>query len=127
MIDPCVTRYGHSYERSAIFQHISSGGETCPMTRQPLRMRDIITNHKLRMDIRRWQKDNGENITVIMSDLDYSKRENILGFIRIDKLDENETERTEEDIDFYEHPQETQPVQERRQQGFLRRLFRVRS
>ena len=126
MADPCVSKYGHSFERAAILEYLSRGNETCPLSRQPLRMRDIITNHKLRLDIRRWQKENGEDITVIMSPSDYSKRENILGYICVADKDDDPTERTLEDDEFLTDPQETVP-QETRRRGLLRGIFRSRS
>ena len=57
MTDPVVTRYGQSYERSAIIEWIAKGKD-CPLTRQPLSLSGIITNHSLRSQIRQWQVKN---------------------------------------------------------------------
>ena len=125
MIDPCVTKYGHNFEREAILEYIARGNETCPLSRRPLRLRDIITNHKLRLDIRKWQKENGEDITIIMAQPDYTKQSNVLGFICVSDKDDDPTERTVEDDEFLSDPQETLPEAPRRR-GLLRGLFRSR-
>ena len=67
MTDPVVTRYGQSYERSAIIEWIAKGKD-CPLTRQPLSLSGIITNHSLRSQIRQWQVKNELDITLITHD-----------------------------------------------------------
>lgn len=58
MEDPVVSRYGQSYERMAICEWLALGHDTCPMTRQPLRLSGLITNYALRTRIERWKRDN---------------------------------------------------------------------
>ena len=66
MRDPVVSRYGQSYERSAILQWLVEGNTSCPMTRQNLRMADLISNQPLRLKIRRWQLENDLDVNIIM-------------------------------------------------------------
>lgn len=63
MTDPVVSRYGQNFERTAILQWLARGNATCPMTRQPLKVSDLVSNHQLRARIRRWQIENQEDIT----------------------------------------------------------------
>ena len=47
MIDPVKAPDGHSYERSAIEQAIRTNGRS-PITRQPLRIEDLVTDYTLK-------------------------------------------------------------------------------
>jgi hypothetical protein len=67
MIDPVLTRYGHNYEREAILQWLARDTGLCPISRRPLRLGDMITNHQLRTKIHRWRKENDLNIHIIVS------------------------------------------------------------
>lgn len=61
MIHPVMTRYGHSFDRSAIMTWISSSDgaqRECPLTRKPLRISDIINNHSLAQRIKAWCDEN---------------------------------------------------------------------
>lgn len=58
MIHPMASRYGHNYERSAIVEWILSSRE-CPLTRQPLTLRDLVPNHYLAGEIQAWREQNG--------------------------------------------------------------------
>ena len=58
MKDPLISRHGQSYERRAIMEWIHQGNATCPMTRQPLRLSGLITNHALKKQIEQWKKEN---------------------------------------------------------------------
>jgi hypothetical protein len=58
MNDPLLSRHGQSYERSAIMEWIHQGNMTCPMTRQPLRLSGLITNHTLKVQIDQWKIQN---------------------------------------------------------------------
>jgi U-box domain len=98
MQDPVMSRYGQSYERSAIIEWLAAGNKACPMTRQPLCLRDVISNPKLRVEIRRWQVENQTDVTVLMQSGD--GQEDICGFIDIPAKEFEDTERTEEDQDF---------------------------
>ena len=52
MIDPLVSRYGVSYERAAIIDHIANQLKPyCPVTKQTLSFRDLVPNVKLRVEI----------------------------------------------------------------------------
>ena len=61
MKDPLISRHGQNYERRAIMEWIHQGNATCPMTRQPLRLSNLITNHSLKVQIEQWKKQNINN------------------------------------------------------------------
>jgi hypothetical protein len=52
---PMVSRLGHTYERQAIVQWISSGNAFCPLTRTPLSYSDVIPHHPLHRQIVSWR------------------------------------------------------------------------
>ena len=54
MVDPVISRYGQSYERKAIIEWLASGTHDCPLTRQPLSLANLVTNHRLRAQIEGW-------------------------------------------------------------------------
>jgi U-box domain len=56
MIHPVATRYGQNFERSAIVAWLDKGSGECPLTRRPLRMRDLINNNHLTKKIRQWKE-----------------------------------------------------------------------
>jgi U-box domain len=56
---PVLSRYGNNFERSAILAWIEEGSGTCPMTRLPLTMRDLIHNNSLLNAIEQWRRMNG--------------------------------------------------------------------
>jgi len=66
MRDPVMSKYGHSYERQAILKWLVNHKE-CPMSRQPLKLSDLLTNHNLRSQIRRWQIENQQDLVVVCS------------------------------------------------------------
>jgi|UniRef100_A0A8J9X3X3 hypothetical protein len=128
MQDPVISKYGHSFERESILEYLGRGSDICPCTRQPLRMRDVITNHKLRSKIRRWQIENEEDITVIMTP---NTNTRIYGYISMPEKDHEETERTEDDEEFVSDNmrESLEPANRRRGAGsrsLLRGLFRSR-
>jgi len=99
MRDPVMTKYGHSYERDAILSWLVKNNGSCPMTRQPLKLGDIITNHQLRARIRRWQVDNQQDITMVCnSNEDFDG--NVTGYFLLsgndakDMMAADETERS---------------------------------
>lgn len=57
MENPLITRFGHSYERSAILEWLQKG-KSCPLTRNPLRPSDLISNLPLKARIQIWRKLN---------------------------------------------------------------------
>jgi len=107
MQDPVMSRYGQSYERDAILSWLSRGHDECPCTRQPLRLRDLVTNHKLRQQIHKWQLENQEDVTVFAIADDEVK---VFGFITVPEKDIDMTERTEDDNSVVTE----QPYQRRR-------------
>ena len=54
MSNPVMTRWGNSFEREAILQWLSSHGQ-CPLTRNPMSLKDIIVNKVLREKINQWK------------------------------------------------------------------------
>ena len=96
MRDPVVSRYGQSYEREAILQWLASGNVTCPMTRQPLRMSNLITNQQLRLKIRRWQLENGLDINLV-TDAPDDDTSRIFGYFTIPQKHEDNAERSHDD------------------------------
>jgi U-box domain len=78
MIHPVLTRYGHSFERSAIVAWISSSGgdvSKCPLTRMSLCLHDIIDDKALKFHITKWYEQKNENKWIR-----FLKRSNSLGF-----------------------------------------------
>lgn len=71
------------------------------MTRQPLKLSDLITNHQLRARIRRWQVEFEQDITVVCATLDFQNNDDgdhiASGYYFLPDLDE--TERSDEDDD----------------------------
>eukprot|EP01065_Artemidia_motanka_P036439 TRINITY_DN4435_c3_g1_i1.p1 TRINITY_DN4435_c3_g1~~TRINITY_DN4435_c3_g1_i1.p1 ORF type:complete len:333 (+),score=87.05 TRINITY_DN4435_c3_g1_i1:54-1001(+) len=55
MVDPCTTRYGHSFERSALLEWLESE-QKCPLTRQPLTEKDIVRNRVLQELSAKWSR-----------------------------------------------------------------------
>lgn len=120
MLDPVMSKYGNSYERSAILQWVARRN-SCPLTRRPLHLSDIVTNHHLRSQIRKFQKDNNLDITIIMP----REANDIFGYFIMPEKEEDETERSDEDEEvIVESP--TQPQQGSRGNRFLR-AFRYRT
>jgi len=54
MKDPLMTRSGQNYERRAILEWLQKHNNTCPLTRQPLRLSDLLPNAALRSRIQAW-------------------------------------------------------------------------
>jgi hypothetical protein len=105
MNDPVVSRYGQSFERSAIIEWLARGNDTCPMTRQPLKLSDLITNHQLRAKIRRWQIENNADVTVIADSSFGSRNGAYFGFVLMPEEDPDPTERSQDDdAIIVEHP-----------------------
>lgn len=94
MKDPVMTRHLYSFERGAIVEWLARGNDHCPLSRKPMGLRDIITNHKLRAQIQKWQRENEQDIFIVGNTDDCSR---VLAFVSVDKTDE--TERTYEGDD----------------------------
>lgn len=61
MEHPMLTRYGFHFERSAIIGWLQQSGRlnnTCPLTRKPLSLRDIVSDNALRKKIHFWMWEN---------------------------------------------------------------------
>lgn len=59
IIHPLMTRYNNiSYEREAIISWLRSGDGTCPMTRAPLNLSDLVPNKALEEKIYLWSWEN---------------------------------------------------------------------
>jgi U-box domain len=100
MRDPVVSRYGQSYERSAILQWLAAGNTTCPMTRQPMRMSDLISNQLLRLKIRRWQLENDFDINLVMELPNEDDAGRFFGYFTLEKPEhDDEAERSQDDPD----------------------------
>lgn len=51
MVDPVMTKYGHSYERSALLKWLKTRGSVCPVTGQALALSQIVSNNSLKRQI----------------------------------------------------------------------------
>lgn len=67
MEDPLMNRVGRSYERTAILQWITTKSPTCPLTRQPLNVKDLVPNNRLRKEILEWRSSQGDDVTADLS------------------------------------------------------------
>jgi hypothetical protein len=63
MVDPLMNRLGRSYERSAIVEWITTKSPTCPITRQPMKVTDLVPNNRLRKEILEWRRNQGDDTT----------------------------------------------------------------
>ena len=53
-VDPVSTKYGHTYERAAITEHVGKNG-TDPLTRQPLTSGELVPNIAIRKAIEQYK------------------------------------------------------------------------
>ena len=56
MKDPLLSKYGHSFERTAILEWLATQDHHCPITRQPLQPSFLISNTRLIKEIQQWKK-----------------------------------------------------------------------
>ena len=84
MKDPVVTKYGHSYERAALVEWIANNGgghrTTCPLTRQPLALCDVISHRSLQSRIEVWKKlffADVDDITTVTTKVEQRKNKQI--------------------------------------------------
>jgi U-box domain len=61
MVNPLMDRSGRSFERKAILEWITTKNSICPITRQPLFVKDLVPNNKLRTEIMCWREQNGDD------------------------------------------------------------------
>ena len=57
MISPIMSIYGHNYEKDAILKWVGYNGR-CPLTRNDIRLRDLIPNRILEKQIAMWIYEN---------------------------------------------------------------------
>ncbi|KAG7372616.1 U-box domain containing protein [Nitzschia inconspicua] len=62
MKDPVMTKYGYHFERSAILAHLELGKSFCPITGNPLRPSNLVSNKSLQWKIKYWAKKNGMDL-----------------------------------------------------------------
>lgn len=101
MKDPVISRYGNSFERSEILAWLSKHS-TDPLTRRPLRLRDLISDYRLQARIRHWQTEHEQDVVVTCRVEDDDDENVCFGYIDysqfvLGKLTDV-TERTEEDL-----------------------------
>jgi hypothetical protein len=73
MQDPVVSRYGYHFERKAIVQWLSvdgGGNSYCPLTGNPLRISNLVSDKTLQWKIQYWAKKNGHQVVIIPDDHD---------------------------------------------------------
>ena len=103
MRDPVISKYGQSYERESILRWLSTHSD-CPMTRQPLSLKNLITNYSLQARIRRWQIENNQEEEEDDIDAQHDDAEakndvnRIFGYITVDPEDHAERSRDDPEI-----------------------------
>mmetsp|Transcript_20664 Transcript_20664/g.44715 ORF Transcript_20664/g.44715 Transcript_20664/m.44715 type:complete len:198 (-) Transcript_20664:274-867(-) len=95
MADPVVSMYGQSFERAAILEWLASGTHDCPLSRRPLTLRGLITNHQLRSRIRDWQIKNEMSLVLIADPAAFDEK--LCAFVNLDET--SDTERLSSDDD----------------------------
>jgi hypothetical protein len=61
MTSPVMSRAGHSFERRAILEWLKHN-DNCPLTRQPLTLRDLVPNARLAQRIKMWRREHGGHV-----------------------------------------------------------------
>ena len=65
MKDPVTTKHGYNFEKVNLVNWLCKNGNICPLTYQPLEMRQVVPNVKLQMELRRYHlNQQGEDVTV---------------------------------------------------------------
>eukprot|EP00934_Nitzschia_sp_Nitz4_P002314 Nitzschia sp. Nitz4//scaffold42_size132992//38047//38739//NITZ4_003387-RA/size132992-processed-gene-0.7-mRNA-1//1//CDS//3329551682//2314//frame0 len=62
MSDPMMSRYGNHFERSAIMDWLNKGNNYCPITGNPLRPSNLVSDKSLQWKIHYWAKKNGHEL-----------------------------------------------------------------
>jgi hypothetical protein len=62
MKEPMMTKYGHHHERSAILNHLERNGYYCPITGNPLRPSNLVSNKTLEWKIKYWADKNSHKL-----------------------------------------------------------------
>lgn len=55
MKDPVMTLCAHNFEREEIYAWLEAGNACCPISRKPLSLEELTTNHTLAERIERWE------------------------------------------------------------------------
>lgn len=79
-----VSRYGDHFERKAILKWLAEGNNYCPVTNNPLRPQNLISDKNLQWKIQYWAKKNGcaEKVAIDEEEDDFM----IMGVIPHDHL-----------------------------------------
>ncbi len=68
MREPVMDRNGHTYEKRAILEWLERGNEACPLTRNRMRMSDLVPNSSLQRRIQDWRREQGEDLCTTEED-----------------------------------------------------------
>jgi ligand-binding SRPBCC domain-containing protein len=69
MTEPVMTRLGHNFELSALLQWLERHDE-CPLTRNPMTLKDIIVNRALQERIEFWRKQHTGEVDEASTEFD---------------------------------------------------------
>ena len=89
---PLMTRSGLVFERSAILDWLENGNNTCPLTREPMRLSDLITHRPLKSQIEMWRSANGIPLTDEESEREEEDRFDVVCTIPAHKTLEEKTQ-----------------------------------
>ena len=62
MNQPVTTKYGYNFEKTNLVNWLCKNGNICPISYQPLEMRQVVPNITLRMELRKFLSENGIDI-----------------------------------------------------------------
>ncbi|KAG7355177.1 U-box domain containing protein [Nitzschia inconspicua] len=62
MKDPVVSNDGINYDRTAIVKWLAKGNQSCPLTRQPMKLSSLAPDNRLRKCIQHWRARQGQPI-----------------------------------------------------------------
>ena len=68
MSDPVVSRYGNYFERKAILKWLNDGHNYCPVTGNPLRISNIVSDKTLQWKIQYWAKKHNIELDTVGSE-----------------------------------------------------------
>ena len=66
--DPVVSRYGNFFERKAILKWLNDGHNYCPVTGNPLRISNIVSDKTLQWKIQYWAKKHNIELDTVGSE-----------------------------------------------------------
>lgn len=85
MDDPLLSKYGHNYERAAILEWLTLGHETCPMTRQSMKLSDLISNHYLRTRIHEWKIEHQRDVSRFLEEVPATIEPHCFGIMDVNR------------------------------------------